>query len=121
MSHRDLYMGLDLRDSFSQLAVMAPQDEEPKMISNPQDKTGQIQIPTEVVIPGTRETIGGFLVKILEQEPIIAAGVESDPVNVLAAFLQKILSFTRRDFPEGTIRRLVVTTPYRDFVFNNTI
>ena len=121
MSHRDLYMGLDLRDSFSQLAVMAPQDEEPKMISNPQDKTGQIQIPTEVVIPGTRETIGGFLVKILEQEPIIAAGVESDPVNVLAAFLQKILSFTRRDFPEGTIRRLVVTTPYRDFRFINTI
>ena len=59
--------------------------------------------------------------KIVKGEPIFAAGVESDPVNVLAAYFQKILSFTRREYPEGMIRRLVVTTKYRDFRFISQI
>ena len=59
--------------------------------------------------------------KIVNDEPVYAAGVETDAVNVLAAYFQKILSFTRREYPEGMIRRLVVTTKYRDFRFVSQI
>ena len=38
-----------------------------------------------------------------------------------SAYFQKILSFTRREYPEGMIRRLVVTTKYRDFRFISQI
>ena len=121
MSQRSLYIGVDLREENSQLALLAPQGEEPKLVFDPRDKTENTQIPTVVTIPGSRETVGHFLKKIVNGEPIFAAGVESDPVNVLAAYFQKILSFTRREYPEGMIRRLVVTTKYRDFRFISQI
>ena len=121
MSQRSLYIGVDLREVNSQLALLAPQGEEPKLVFDPRDKTENTQIPTVVTIPGSRETVGHFLEKIVKGEPIFAAGVESDPVNVLAAYFQKILSFTRREYPEGMIRRLVVTTKYRDFRFISQI
>ena len=121
MSQRSLYIGVDLREENSQLALLAPQGEEPKLVFDPRDKTENTQIPTVVTIPGSRETVGHFLEKIVKGEPIFAAGVESDPVNVLAAYFQKILSFTRREYPEGMIRRLVVTTKYRDFRFISQI
>ena len=121
MSERSLYIGVDLREVNSQLALLAPQGEEPKLVFDPRDKTENTQIPTVVTIPGSRETVGHFLEKIVKGEPIFAAGVESDPVNVLAAYFQKILSFTRREYPEGMIRRLVVTTKYRDFRFISQI
>ena len=121
MSQRSLYIGVDLREENSQLALLAPQGEEPKLVFDPRDKTENTQIPTVVTIPGSRETVGHFLEKIVKGEPIFAAGVESDPVNVLAAYFQKILSFTRREYPGGMIRRLVVTTKYRDFRFISQI
>lgn len=121
MSQRSLYIGVDLREENSQLALLAPQGEEPKLVFDPRDKTENTQIPTVVTIPGSQETVGHFLEKIVKGEPIFAAGVESDPVNVLAAYFQKILSFTRREYPEGMIRRLVVTTKYRDFRFISQI
>ncbi|MGN1205688.1 MAG: DUF5716 family protein [Eubacterium sp.] len=121
MSQRSLYIGVDLREEYSQLALLVPQGEEPQLVWDPRDKTENTQIPTVVTIPGTQEIIRHFLEKIVKDEPIYAAGVETDPVNVLAAYFQKILSFTRRTYPEGMIRRLVVTTKYRDFRFVNQI
>ena len=82
MSQRSLYIGVDLREENSQLALLAPQGEEPKLVFDPRDKTENTQIPTVVTIPGSRETVGHFLEKIVKGEPIFAAGVESDPVNV---------------------------------------
>ncbi len=121
MGQRSLYIGVDLREEYSQLALLVPQGQEPKPVGDPRDESGETKIPTVVTIPGTKETIGHFLEKIVNDEPIYAAGVETDAVNVLAAYFQKILSFTRREYPEGMIRRLVVTTKYRDFRFVSQI
>lgn len=121
MGRRSLYIGVDLREEYSQLALLVPQGQEPKPVGDPRDESGETKIPTVVTIPGTKETIGHFLEKIVNDEPIYAAGVETDAVNVLAAYFQKILSFTRREYPEGMIRRLVVTTKYRDFRFVSQI
>lgn len=121
MGQRSLYIGVDLREEYSQLALLVPQGQEPKPVRDPRDESGETKIPTVVTIPGTKETIGHFLEKIVNDEPIYAAGVETDAVNVLAAYFQKILSFTRREYPEGMIRRLVVTTKYRDFRFVSQI
>lgn len=121
MGQRSLYIGVDLREEYSQLALLVPQGQEPKPVGDPRDESGETKIPTVVTIPGTKETIGHFLEKIVNNEPIYAAGVETDAVNVLAAYFQKILSFTRREYPEGMIRRLVVTTKYRDFRFVSQI
>ena len=121
MGQRSLYIGVDLREEYSQLALLVPQGQEPKPVGDPREESGETKIPTVVTIPGTKETIGHFLEKIVNDEPIYAAGVETDAVNVLAAYFQKILSFTRREYPEGMIRRLVVTTKYRDFRFVSQI
>ena len=121
MGQRSLYIGVDLREEYSQLALLVPQGQEPKPVGDPRDESGETKIPTVVTIPGTKETIGHFLEKIVNDVPIYAAGVETDAVNVLAAYFQKILSFTRREYPEGMIRRLVVTTKYRDFRFVSQI
>lgn len=121
MGQRSLYIGVDLREEYSQLALLVPQGQEPKPVGDPRDESGETKIPTVVTIPGTKETIGHFLEKIVNDEPVYAAGVETDAVNVLAAYFQKILSFTRREYPEGMIRRLVVTTKYRDFRFVSQI
>ena len=121
MGQRSLYIGVDLREEYSQLALLVPQGQEPKPVGDPRDESGETKIPTVVTIPGTKETIGHFLEKIVNDELIYAAGVETDAVNVLAAYFQKILSFTRREYPEGMIRRLVVTTKYRDFRFVSQI
>ena len=121
MGQRSLYIGVDLREEYSQLALLVPQGQEPKPVGDPREESGETKIPTVVTIPGTKETIGHFLKKIVNDEPIYAAGVETDAVNVLAAYFQKILSFTRREYPEGMIRRLVVTTKYRDFRFVSQI
>lgn len=121
MGQRSLYIGVDLREEYSQLALLVPQGQEPKPVGDPRDESGETKIPTVVTIPGTKETIGHFLEKIVNDEPVYAADVETDAVNVLAAYFQKILSFTRREYPEGMIRRLVVTTKYRDFRFVSQI
>ncbi len=121
MGQRSLYIGVDLREEYSQLALLVPQGQEPKPVGDPREESGETKIPTVVTIPGTKETIGHFLEKIVNDEPVYAAGVETDAVNVLAAYFQKILSFTRREYPEGMIRRLVVTTKYRDFRFVSQI
>ena len=69
MSQRSLYIGVDLREENSQLALLAPQGEEPKLVFDPRDKTENTQIPTVVTIPGSRETVGHFLEKIVKGEP----------------------------------------------------
>ena len=56
MSQRSLYIGVDLREVNSQLALLAPQGEEPKLVFDPRDKTENTQIPTVVTIPGSRST-----------------------------------------------------------------
>ena len=94
MGQRSLYIGVDLREEYSQLALLVPQGQEPKPVGDPRDESGETKIPTVVTIPGTKETIGHFLEKIVNDEPVYAAGVETDAVNVLAAYFQKILSFT---------------------------
>lgn len=66
MSQRSLYIGVDLREENSQLALLAPQGEEPKLVFDPRDKTENTQIPTVVTIPGSRETVGHFLEKLLK-------------------------------------------------------
>lgn len=115
MSQRRLFVGLDIRDDKTHLAVLGPMHMEPEIVS------GDSGIPTTVSIPGTTERIDGFWEKIYRQEPVYAAGKESDPVNVLAAFFRKTLALTKKTYPNEAIRQLVVTTEYRDFRFISTI
>lgn len=119
MSQRKLYVGVDLRDDITQISVLGPGDMEPQRMTVP--GTEDINVPTVVSIPGTKECIEGFVDRIYRQEPVFAAGKESDPVNILAAFFRKTLSFTKKKYPREAIRQLVVTTEYKDFRFINTV
>lgn len=115
MSQRRLFVGVDLRNDKTYLAVLGPLHKEPEILS---DSEG---IPTAVLIPGTDERIEGFLDRIYRQEPVYAAGKESDPVNVVAAFFRRTLSLTKKKYPGEAIRQLVVTTEYRDFRFISVV
>lgn len=118
MSDRKLYVGLDIRNDITQIAVLDPSRIEPDVLELGDEGAG---IPTEVAIPGSGERIRDFMKKIHCQEAIYADGRESDPVNILAAFLRKTLSLTKKKYPRESIRGLVVTTEYRDFRLITTI
>ncbi len=118
MSQQKLYVGMDIRNDITQIAVMGPGRIEPDVLTARGGEDGEtINIKTEVAIPGSEERISGFVEKIFKQEPIYADGKESNPVNVLAAFLRKTLSLTKKRYPSESIRKLVVTTEYRDLRF----
>lgn len=116
MSQRRLYVGLDIRNDISQIAVLGPIHQEPEILNSGGEEKG-INYPTRVAVPGTKEYIEGFLKKIHRQEPVVAAGRETDPVNILATFFRKILSKTRKKYPNESIRKLVITTEYQDYHF----
>ncbi len=109
MSQRRLFVGLDMRNDKTYMAVLGSTRIEPEILSESEG------IPTVVSIPGTEERIEGFLEKIYRQEPVYAMGKESEPVNVMAAFFRKTLSLTKKKYPNEAIRQLVVTTEYQDF------
>lgn len=119
MSRQKLYIGMDIRDDYTQLAIFAPGQMEPDVWAAEEGEDSRIR--TAVSIPGTEEQIEGFLEKIVHQEPVIAGGKECEPVNVLAAFLRKTLSLTKKKYPGEMIRRLVITTEYRDYRFISTV
>jgi hypothetical protein len=102
---------MDMKNDRTQIAVYNPNTGEPELLS------GAEGIPTEVSVPGTKECIRGFLENIYQKKPIYAAGKESDPVNVLAAFFRKTLALTKKSYPNEAIRQLAVTTEYRDFAW----
>lgn len=118
MDQRKLYVGLDIRDDITQIAVLGPGAMEPELLCIEPDTT---RVETAVSIPGTKNRMEHFLDKIFRQEPIVVEGKECDPVNVLGVFLRKTLSLTKRRFPGETIRQIVVTTEYRDFRLIHTI
>lgn len=120
MNNRRLYVGLDLRNDRTQISIIGPMQMEPEVIGA-NDEVESDGVPTVVSIPGTNEIIHDFLDKIVKQEPIMASGVESDPVNVLAAFLRRTLSLTKKKYPNEAIRQIVVTTEYKDFKFISTV
>ncbi len=120
MNQRKLFVGLDIRDDVTQISVLGPGMMEPELLSVG-DEESETWFPTAVAIPGTKEQIESFFDKIYRQEPIVAAGKECDPVNVLAAFLSRTLSLTKKRFPGEAIRQLVVTIEYRDFRVISTI
>lgn len=119
MSQKKLFVGLDLRNDITQISVLGPANQEPEMLVSGDGE--DTNIPTVVSIPGTDERIEGFVDKIYRQEAVYASGKESDPVNVLAAFLRRTLSLTKKKYPNEAIRRLVVTTEYRDYRFISTL
>ena len=100
MSQQKLYVGMDMRDDFTQLAVLGTMQTEPDVLTA-SEETEDIGTETVVAIPGTDERIKGFLEKIERQERFYAGGKECDPVNVLAAFLENIVpdgeKISRRD------------------------
>lgn len=119
MSDRKLYVGLDIRNDITQIAVWEPSRLEPDVLRV--GKEGEGGIRTEVAIPGSGERIRDFIGRIHRQEPVYAGERETDPVNVLAAFLRKTLSLTKKKYPRESIKGLVVTTEYRDFLLITTI
>lgn len=120
MSQQKLYVGMDMRNDFTQLAVLGTMQTEPDVLTAGEG-TENIGTETVVAIPGTDEQIEKFLEKIARQETIYAGGKECDPVNVLAAFLRKTLSLTKKKYPNDMIKRLVITTEYRDYRFISTV
>ncbi len=122
MSQRTLYVGLDIRDDITQIAVLEPSKEGPDILMADGEGGGQtINIKTEVEIPGSGLRVQGFLEKIYRQETIYADGRKSNPVNILAAFLRRTLSLTKKKYPSESIRMLVVTTEYRELSFITTV
>lgn len=117
MSQRQLYVGLDLRDDRTHIAVLEPSQTEPDVltVSSGEGEEETIHIRTEVTVPGSGDRIQGFVGKIVRQEEIYVEGRESDPVNILAAFLRKTLSLTKKKYPRESIKNLVVTTEYHDY------
>ncbi len=122
MSQRTLYVGLDIRDDITQIAVLEPSKEGPDILMAGGEGGGQtMNIKTEVEIPGSGLRVQGFLEKIYRQETIYADGRKSNPVNILAAFLRRTLSLTKKKYPSESIRMLVVTTEYRELSFITTV
>lgn len=122
MSQRTLYVGLDIRDDITQIAVLEPSKEGPDILMAGGEGGGQtMNIKTEVEIPGSGLRVQGFLEKIYQQETIYADGRKSNPVNILAAFLRRTLSLTKKKYPSESIRMLVVTTEYRELSFITTV
>lgn len=114
MSQRRLYVGVDLRNDFTQVSILLENQEKPEHVETSNHENG---IPTVVKVPGTQQVVENFLEKIYRDEPIMVLGKECDPVNVLAAFLRKTLSLTRKSHPGEMIRNLVITTEYKDFKY----
>ncbi len=120
MSQRKLFVGLDIRNDYTMIAVLAPGQTEPELLSV-SEAGDPAQVETAVPIPGTKDRLEGFLDKICRQEKIIVSGKESDPVNVMAAFLRRTLSLTKKKYPGDTIRQLVITIQQKDLRLINTI
>lgn len=122
MSQRKLYVGLDIRNDITQIAVLEPSKEKPEVLMAGGEGGGQtINIKTEVEIPGSGLRVQGFIEKIYQEETVYADGRKSNPVNILAAFLRKTLSLTKKKYPSESIRMLVVTTEYREINFITTV
>lgn len=112
MSDRKLYVGLDIRNDTTQIAILDPSRLEPDVL---EVEEGEAGIKTEVAIPGSEERISNFMRSIYKQETIYVDGRESDPVNILAAFLRKTLSLTKKKYPRESIKALVVSIEHPDF------
>lgn len=122
MSERKLYVGLDIRDAVTQIAVWGPLQDGPEVLTVQGGDGGETTyIETAVTVPGSDERVRGFLKKIAGQEPVVVEGRESDPVNILAAFFRKTLSLTKKKYPRESIKKLVVTAEYEDYRFISVV
>ena len=122
MSERKLYVGVDLRDAVTQIAVWGPSQEGPEVLTVKDGDGGETPyIETAVAVPGSNELVTGFLAKIAAQEPVVVEGRESDPVNILAVFFRRTLSMTKKKYPQESIKKLVVTAEYDDYRFISVV
>ncbi len=122
MSERKLYVGVDLRDAVTQIAVWGPSQDGPEVLTVKEGDGGETPyIETAVAVPGSEQIVRGFLAKIAAQEPVSIEGRESDPVNILAAFFRKTLSMTKKTYPRESIKKLVVTAEYDDYRFISAV
>ncbi len=122
MSQRKLYVGLDLRDDVTQIAVWGPSQAGPEVLEvKGADGEDTTYIETAVTVPGSEEKVVGFLHRIARQEPVYVEGRESDPVNILAAFFRRTLSLTKKKYPRESIKKLVVSAEYQDYWFISVV
>lgn len=107
MGDRTLLLGLDLGDVKTQLAVYNREMREPELIGATEENPEALY-DTVIEMEGMEPLIG-FLPRIRNGEEIIVDGRVSEPVNILAYYLRRILAAARQKYPSEMIRQLVVT------------
>lgn len=100
MSENKLFVGYDLCDDQTQIAVYNFMTFEP-------DSEGIME--TAIVMEQSGEKITGFVSRVANGEPVIVDGKEADPVNLFSYYFRKTLAVTKEKYPESGIRKLVVT------------
>lgn len=107
MGDRTLLLGLDLGDVKTQLAVYNREMREPELIGATEENPEALY-DTVIEMEGMEPLIG-FLPRIRNGEEIIVDGRVSEPVNILAYYLRRILAAARQKYPSEMIQQLVVT------------
>lgn len=135
---KTLLVGVDLCEDYSQISCFNPVTYEPKSISQQEDMEKYL-IPTalfyksdssewffgeEAVEMHTNQK--GILVKNILQcaskkEPIEIDGNKVEPVQILERYLKRLLGLLRIEYPNNTIRKLVVTIKEKNLTLINHI
>lgn len=135
---RTLFVGLDLCDDFSQISCFSTVTYEPESICKDRDQDKYL-IPTVLAVKeDTKEWSFGedaiacakagkgillthILEKVKKEESVNIFGTEISCNVLLEKFLKKVLSLLKIEYPNNTIRKLVITLEDRNISLINHI
>ncbi len=135
---RRLLVGLDLCDDYTQISCYNEKTFEPECLGVDDQEEGQF-IPTVMAVrndtkewlfgrealscceEGKGECVDHLLEKVVRGEPFVVFGSEVSHVKVMRKFLSKILNLLRIEYPNETIRKLVVAVDGSDKALTETI
>lgn len=100
MSENKLFVGYDLCDDQTQIAIYNMTTFEP-------DSEGVME--TAIMMEQSGEKVSNFVAKAAKGEPIYVDGKEADPVNLFSYYFRRTLAITKEKYPESGIRQLVIT------------
>lgn len=112
MSENKLFVGYDLCDDQTQIAVYNSMTFEP-------DSEGVME--TAIFMEQSGEKVTGFVSRAANGEPIIIDGKEADPVHLFSYYFRKTLAVTKEKYPESGIRKLVVTVEEQKKEFSDIL
>ena len=107
MNDRTLLLGMDLDEKYTQLAIYNKSSFEPELVGKTEENPEGL-LETAVKM-GDGQLIRDFLGKAITGEKISVGEKTTKPVNVLTYFFKDILSLTKKQYPNETIKQLVIS------------